>query len=486
MSLAGVLEVADAVLYEGYLLYPYRSTSAKNQARWQFGVLGPPGAAEAGMGEEAAMHTECLLRPGPSAAVTVHVRFLQLCARSVEQADPAQLNGYLPVDELRVGDQSLVSWDEATECHIELGPFPSAALVGDGVEMPIEVAGAETVEDVAADGAIAARVVRRRWTLRAVIRISAVAVAHDTIRLVIDVANATEPVSQRLEATRLSLLGAHLVLQAADATFVSLLDPPADLQAAARECQNLRCWPVMAGEEGTTDTVLVSPIILYDYPAVAPESPGALFDSTEIDEILTLRVMTLTDQEKSEARATDPAAAAIIDRCEQMTAEDLQALHGVLRDAHHPDPSPTPATGPDGVPSFFTPTDDDRGEAMPWWDPGVDAEVSPTSDVVMVEGVPVANGSAVILHPRRQADAQDLFFADQRATVTAVFSDVDGGTHVAVVLDDDPAADLHRWYGRYLYFAPDELEPIDPGRATTVSQPTPDIDLLAIDNEESS
>ena len=44
--------VADAVLYEGYLLYPYRASSAKNQARWQFGVLGPPGAAAAGAGEE--------------------------------------------------------------------------------------------------------------------------------------------------------------------------------------------------------------------------------------------------------------------------------------------------------------------------------------------------------------------------------------------------------------------------------------------------
>ena len=35
--------IADAVLYEGYLLYPYRATSAKNQSRWQFGVVGPPG-----------------------------------------------------------------------------------------------------------------------------------------------------------------------------------------------------------------------------------------------------------------------------------------------------------------------------------------------------------------------------------------------------------------------------------------------------------
>ncbi len=53
--------VADAVLYEGYLLYPYRATSAKNQVRWQFGVLGPPGAAADGLGEDDRLATQCLL-----------------------------------------------------------------------------------------------------------------------------------------------------------------------------------------------------------------------------------------------------------------------------------------------------------------------------------------------------------------------------------------------------------------------------------------
>jgi hypothetical protein len=79
---------------------------------------------------------------------------------------------------------------------------------------------------------------------------------------------------------------------------------------------------------------------------------------------------------------------------------------------------------------------------------------------VLVEGVPVSKGSRVRIHPSRRADAQDLFFAGQDARVTAVMSDVDGQVHVAVVLVDDPAADLHDWYGRYLYFAPEELEPL--------------------------
>ena len=140
----------------------------------------------------------------------------------------------------------------------------------------------------------------------------------------------------REEATRTSLLGAHLLVEAEGCSFVSVIDPPAGARRAAAGCCQDRCWPVLAGEPGESDLLLGSPIILYDHPEVAPESAGALFDATEIDEILTLRVMTMSDAEKAEARATDPRAAAIIDRCDAMTAEDLQRLHGIFRDPRGP------------------------------------------------------------------------------------------------------------------------------------------------------
>ncbi len=263
-------------------------------------------------------------------------------------------------------------------------------------------------------------------------------------RLEVEVRNCAERAHSREEALRTSLLGAHLLLEATGGGFVSLLDPPADAQALVDECHQHRCWPVLAGPPGATDVVLVSPIILYDYPEVAPESAVALFDSTEIDEILTLRVLTMTENEKAEARATDPRAREIIDRCEAMTPEELQRLHGVLRDPYA---------------SAVPPTWFDTGD-QPWWDPAVDGQVQPEVDAVVIDGVRVCKDSLVRLHPSRRADAQDLFFADQVARVTAVLGDVDGGRHVAVVLVDDPAADLHDWYGRYLYFAPDELEPL--------------------------
>ena len=429
--------VADAVLYEGYLLYPYRSTSSKNQVRWQFGVLGPPGAAAAGLGEEPDMSVECLLRAGPGAHVDVKLRFLQLQSRCVERADPD--GSFTPVPELTWGDTTWLTWDEAVAKELSFGPF-SAADLRDGREVEVAVQAGEDI-DLLLDGqeAVIGRLVRRRWPLAARLRLSAVA-DSGLLRLRAEVENcAPEPAADKSEAIRASLIGTHLLLAASEASFVSVLDPPEEAKAAAARCDQRRCWPVLTGIEGDTDVVLASPIIMYDYPAVAPESAGALFDSTEIDEILTLRVMTLTDEEKAQARATDAHAAAIIDRCEQMSPQELQRLHGILRDPHA---------------GTSTLTGDD------WWAAEAAADVSPETATVTIGGVTVTKGSLVRVHPSRRADAQDLFFADQTARVSAVQVDLDGQTHVAVTLVDDPAAEMHDWYGRYLYFAPDELEPL--------------------------
>jgi hypothetical protein len=185
--------------------------------------------------------------------------------------------------------------------------------------------------------------------------------------------------------------------------------------------------------------------VLGDYPTIAPESAGDLFDATEIDEILTLRVMTMTDQEKADARGTDPRAAAILARCDAMTDDAMVRLHGARRPAaDEPDMRDVPVYGDD----------------VPWWDEGQDARAEPEQDAVMVDGVPVAKGSRVLLRPSRRADAQDLFLAGQTAVVTRVYFDVDGGTHVAVVLEDDPGVDLYDTTGRFYYFGPEEVEPL--------------------------
>ena len=193
--------------------------------------------------------------------------------------------------------------------------------------------------------------------------------------------------------------------------------------------------------------VLSSPIILYDHPEVAPQSPGDLYDSLEIDEILALRVMTLTDEEKSEARGTDPRAAAIIERCDALSAETMGRLHGQMRPVAagvgHAQRPPTPRWPSPGGTLPPTPRST-PGPTRCGWTASSSGRALPSGSV-----------------PSGRADAQDMFLDGQRATVAGVFADVDGGLHLAVTLDDDPAAGELVWQGRYLYFHPDEVEPLD-------------------------
>jgi hypothetical protein len=410
--------VADAVLYEGYLLYPYRATSGKNQSRWQFGVLGPQGAAPAGIGEEDTLSAQVLVRPTGTPALSGLVRFLQLQHRDA-------------------AGTKWLTWDEAVECEIAIPPLPLTSLPR---TVDISVPAGTDIEHV--DGG---RLVRTRRALHGQLDVSAEA-DDDLVRVSLAVRNTAAPAADKDDAIATSLIGTHLLVAVTGGEFVSLLEPPDSAAAAATRCRHHRCFPVLAGPPGTRDLVLVSPIILYDHPEIAEQSKGALYDSTEIDEILTLRVMTMTEEEKAQARATDPRAAAIIDRCDAMSPEAMLDLHGVLRDPHGLIPE--------------VPAD------MDWWDPKADNAVRPDLDAIVVNGRRVSRGSRVRLHPSRRADAQDLFYADRVARVASVHEDVDGDRHVGVVLEDDPAADLHDAYGRYLYFAPDEVEPLDERSST--------------------
>jgi hypothetical protein len=427
--------VADAVLYEGYLLYPYRATSTKNQSRWQFGVLGPQGAADTGLGEDGTLSAQVLVRSYRVPSLSGVVRFLQLQHRGVER----DVGGgrFDPVDELTAGSQRWLSWDEAVECEISIEPFRVTSLPR---TCEFSVPAGRDVENV--EGG---RIVRTRRSLPGLVAMSAEQ-DGDLLRLTFEVRNTAPPAADKDEAIATSLIGTHLLIEVTEGEFVSLLEPPDSAAGAVARCGQHRCFPVLSGPAGEADLVLVSPIILYDHPEIAEQSKGALFDSTEIDEILTLRVMTMTDEEKAQARATDPLAARIIDRCDSMSPEAMLDLHGVLRNPH------APTQEPGLIPEI--PADVD------WWDPMADTAVRPGLDAILVNGTRVTRGSRVRLRPSRRADAQDLFYADKIARVTSVHEDVDGDQHVGVVLEDDPAADLHDWYGRYLYFAPDEVEPL--------------------------
>jgi len=451
-------KVADAVLYEGYVLYPYRRSAQKNRTRFQFGVLMPPPYRCVDACEPSASQTECLVECPDDATVDVGLRFLHLQRRTVQRIEPGS-GAPMDVDTLRVDRTEYSSWDEAVEREQHFRGCV-AGLLNEDTELPFEAGDSVVTESLGGPGGEpAGRLLRRCEALAGaiVVRAERAAGPYSVLRLRVRVENRTQPrvpLHTRDDGLRYSLIAAHLLIGVAGGSFLSLTDPPEWASGEVAACVNVGTWPVLAGPAECRDLVLSSPVILYDHPEVAPESAGDLFDATEIDEILTLRTLALTDQERQEARATDPRAADLIDRLDDLPPEVLERMHGAIR---YLSPGPGRAPAP---PTFTEPAE--GPPAQPWWDPGSDTSVSPETDHVRVAGVKIARGSKVRMRPgSRRADAQDLFLSGREAVVEAVLHDVDGHVHVAVSPVSDPLADLQRHHGRFLYFAPDELEPVE-------------------------
>jgi hypothetical protein len=303
-----VRAIADAVLYEGYVLWPYRRSALKNTRRFTFGGVHPPAHAAAHPDDAATMRTEVLVEGGPEARVDVEVRFLHVVRRQV-------FAGGKPVDELVVDGERFLSWEEAAERTVTTA----------AIDIP---AGREE-EGLAGDGAIV-----RSWDgLTGTVTVDLVPIGPDLRRLTVEIANTTPFAGEGREAAlACTFCSTHTVLRGDGAAFVSATDPPAELAAEAAACRNERTWPVLVGEPGDRGTMLSSPIILEDYPRIAPESPGDLFDGGEIDQLLTLNILTLTDEEKEEMRASDPRAREILERTEALTPEQLMRLHGTVRE----------------------------------------------------------------------------------------------------------------------------------------------------------
>jgi len=456
-------KVADAILYEGYLLYPYHQSAQKNQVRFQFGVLMPPGYASVDACEPSSSQTECLLECGNDAEVRVLVRFLQLQRRTVRGVVPG--SGELEdVGKLEVAGVEYTSWDEAAEREQTL-TAKVADLLRAAKTAEFHLGAGELAEDlIGSDGRLAGRLVRQWSALDGVIKLHAERVAgpYQALKLRVQVENrslSAVQLTSRPDGLRHALIAAHSLVGVPGGTFLSMTDPPEWAAAEVADCQNVGTWPVLAGPIDCTDLMLSSPVILYDHPEIAAESAGDLFDATEIDEILTLRTLTLTEAEKREARATDSRAAELMDRLDDMPAEMFERMHGAIRYLRSTPGAPAPA--PDEEIDWPAPEITDR-PAVPWWDPGADTSVSPQTDYVVIEGTQIAAGSHVIMRPgARRADAQDIFLAGREAVVEAVLHDVDGQIHLAVTPVDDPAADLQRNHGRFLYFVPDEVQPLE-------------------------
>jgi hypothetical protein len=362
--------VARAVLYEGYLLYPYYASSSKNRYRFQFGGLYPNSYVNAHPGADRAVAScEFLVSAAEEAQLRVSFRGLQLLSEN-----PGR--------------------DEAEERRIEPEPATLKRLAHKTKEETARFGSGPTESDFR-------------------VRVSAERVGLELYRVRVEAANVTEGApSYREGVLRHSLLSAHFLCSIDEGNFVSQLDPPADIAEEAARNRTEGLYPVLVGEEQRRDRLLAAPIILYDYPRIAPESRGDLFDGLEIDEILSLRIRTLTDSEKEAVRASGPRAAALLDRTEGLTDEELLGLHGARR---------------------------------------------PTQD-----STPVRPGDRVRLRPRPKqgADIFDIALEGKVAVVESVEQTLEDDCLLAVTLDDDPGRDLGRagMIGHRFFFRPDEVE----------------------------
>jgi hypothetical protein len=350
-----VEKIANAVLYEGYLLYPYRSSAVKNRQRWNFGVIYPRAYSEMQGGvEPCEMETQCLALGGPVTALSVKVRCLRLVERvagylaePVPELPKDAEAAFVPAASIDIDGSRYESWQEAAECEMNLPGLHFAILAAQPVRRRFAFPATKTVEPVRdAAGMVAGLIVRTQAPLECWIEIGIdepqdrSSEGDALFRIGVRISNATPFTGAAIArdgALAGSLLSAHTIIHLRDGEFVSLLEPPPQYQEAAAACRNVGTWPVLAGEAGQRDTVLSSPIILYDYPQIAPESPGDLFDGAEIDEILSLRILTLTDEEKSAMRRSDERARLILDRTETLPPEHFMKLHGALRGLHPAD-----------------------------------------------------------------------------------------------------------------------------------------------------
>jgi hypothetical protein len=351
------------------------------------------------------------------------------------------------------------SWQEAVEREVRLEHLSVAELLTHERQETFSFPESQQVETIE-NTRPPARLVRRQEAIAGTIEISAAAVSAGIIRLTVRVTNRTPLADTATRDTALlhSLASTHLILTAEQAEFLSLTDPPAELAELAGQCQNIGCWPVLAGETGQTGTLLASPIILPDYPQIAPESPGDLFDGCEIDEILTLRIMTLTDDEKRQAAATDDRVAKLLARTQNIAREELMNLHGAMRD-----PSPAPRLA--GEPARRVSSEYPRRAGSPAkqemsWDPLAEKR---ELEKTLSAGIELRPGDRVRLHPRKSADIFDIALAGKTATIASIEQDFENRIHLAVTIDDDPGSDLGAdgKPGHRFFFGPDEVEVLE-------------------------
>ena len=435
-------QIVNAILYEGYILYPYRASSQKNQrARFTFGRVYPQIFSEKENGAEpCAMQTECLFRTrGESPQLRITVGFLQPIVREIGACETIleklPENGefrFQNVPQLEVAGKTFQAWMEAVERKVSTSVNDFHAPV----RMSFVFPASESREAIQNEtGGIEGMIFRRHEVLEGRIETKMTRLQDDLFRICVRVVNLSSVKRDEFQLPEKVLLrtfaSTHFTLEAESGEFVSLLETPPELRLFADDCKNIGCWPVLAGDKAAGDrkTILASPIILYDYPQLATESTVEFFDGTEIDEMLTLRVLAMSDAEKKEIQAEE-ISRRVLERTSALNTEDILRLHGTLRE---------PKAVDEG---FFNPAQ--------------------RLERVCVNGTEFKIGDRVVIHPKHRADAFDLMLAGKTAVIESIEQSVDGEVHLAVVLENDPGSDLGmaRQPGHRFFYKLDEVEPV--------------------------
>jgi hypothetical protein len=447
MNPSAVDRIANAVLYEGYILYPYRASSRKNRQRFTFGRVYPQAYAEAQEGAEPfAMRTECLLRsPGKASTLEVRVRFLQPMARTIGLLPaplpelPADLepDSFSLVPELRTHDKLYQSWQEAVEREVRTSGQSLESFAKQTLLLPFHFSGSLTFDPIRDQQNLAVgAIIRRQQNVEGTINIALQPVDDEVFKISVVVENHS-PVPEldlcrQEEILMRTFASTHTILESNGGEFLSMMDPPARYAEATATCSNLGTWPVLVGEKesGDAGTMLSSPIILYDYPEIAPESPGEFFDGTEIDEILALRVLTLTDQEKWEMSQLDENARKILNRTEALPEADFWKMHGTIRGNKF------------SSEDFFNP--------------------NTRLESVTVKGTNLTAGHRVRIRPQGRADVMDLALEGKIALIESIEQDAENRIYLALVLEEDPGKDLGmlRQPGHRFFYGSNEVEPL--------------------------
>ncbi|MGW5363805.1 hypothetical protein [Actinopolymorpha pittospori] len=446
--------VAEAVLYDGYVLQPERPSRRPNAERSRFGVLVPLDYSPSDASERTFNQTECLLE-GEHPQLSVRVRFLHLQRCDVESAFGT---GFVSAEALAVGATTYLPRDEAVEAEVSV-----QAAVTDLLRAPAEVrfrrpASQEYVLIAGSPGAPGpdpvGRLVRERQAVEGVVQLAAEPLhgPYGVTRIRVRVENRTQVGArtnmERPEALAHALAATHVLLSATDGTFVSMLAPPDWAEGYVDRCDNIGIFPVLVGEPDRADMMLSSPIILHDHARLVPEEASGRTDSTGIERLLGVPTMSLTEAPLAAALEVDAPnttegraerhATAPFSHVSAMPPDVLERLHGAVHFLSEVPQAPTWGARPHaGSPA---------------------AEL----DEVVIAGAVVRKGSRVHLRPSRPRPGglAEVAEAGRTATVVAVFLDVDGSHRLAVVPDRDGVGRA-RSRGAYLYLSPEEIEPFE-------------------------